>query len=133
MFEVFAEGFGGDVEGEGGLKVGYGAGPDASLIGDELRDRFGRPPDTVEALLELSRVRVLAQAKGVEKLSLEQRRLTLEIGRKFSLSEQALPALTALTRGNFRFTQSAIVIHLPPTTQARNGTLGVVREVLTAL
>jgi len=102
-------------------------------LGDELRDRFGRPPDTVEALLELSRVRVLAQAKGVEKLSLEQRRLTLEIGRRFSLSEQALPALTALTRGNFRFTQSAIVIHLPPTTQARNGTLGAVREVLTAL
>ena len=102
-------------------------------LGDELRDRFGRPPDTVEALLELSRVRVLAQAKGVEKLSLEQRRLTLEIGRRFTLSEQALPALTALTRGNFRFTQSAIVIHLPPTTQARNGMLGAVREVLTAL
>jgi transcription-repair coupling factor (superfamily II helicase) len=106
---------------------------DIDALGDELRDRFGRPPVTVEALLELSRVRVLAQAKGVEKLSLEQRRLTLEIGRRFSLSEQALPALTALTRGNFRFTQSAIVIHLPPTTQARDGMLGVVREVLTAL
>jgi transcription-repair coupling factor (superfamily II helicase) len=102
-------------------------------LGDELRDRFGRPPATVEALLELSRVRVLAQAKGVEKLSLEQRRLTLEIGKRFSLSESALPALTALTRGNFRFTQSAIVIHLPPTMQARDGMLGAVREVLTAI
>jgi transcription-repair coupling factor (superfamily II helicase) len=106
---------------------------DIDALGEELRDRFGRPPATVEALLELSRVRVLAQAKGVEKLSLEQRRLTLEIGRRFTLSEQALPALTALTRGNFRFTQSAIVIHLPPTTQARDGMLGAVREVLTAL
>jgi transcription-repair coupling factor (superfamily II helicase) len=106
---------------------------DIDALGEELRDRFGRPPATVEALLELSRVRVLAQAKGVEKLSLEQRRLTLELGRRFTLSEQALPALTALTRGNFRFTQSAIVIHLPPTTQARDGLLGVVREVLTAL
>ena len=106
---------------------------DIDALGEELRDRFGRPPATVEALLELSRVRVLAQAKGVEKLSLEQRRLTLETGRRFSLSEQALPALTALTRGNFRFTQSAIVIHLPPTTQARDGMLGAVREVLNAL
>jgi transcription-repair coupling factor (superfamily II helicase) len=106
---------------------------DIDAVGEELRDRFGRPPAPVDALLDLSRVRVLAMAKGVEKLSLEQRRLTLEIGRRFSLSEQALPALTALTRGNFRFTQSAIVIHLPPSTQARDGMLAAVREVLTAL
>ncbi len=107
--------------------------PEVDAAADELRDRFGPLPAPVEALLELTRVRVLAAAKGVEKVALEQRRLTLEIGRRFSLSEQALPALNALARGNFRFTQSAIVIHLPPSTQARDGMLATVREVLTAL
>ena len=107
--------------------------PEVDASGEELRDRFGPLPAPVEALLELTRVRVLAAAKGVEKVALEQRRLTLEIGRRFSFSEQALPALTALTRGNFRFTQSAIVIHLPTSMQARDGMLGTVREILTAL
>ncbi|HLJ84913.1 MAG TPA: transcription-repair coupling factor [Candidatus Eremiobacteraceae bacterium] len=107
--------------------------PEVDAAGEELRDRFGPLPAPVEALLELTRVRVLAAAKGVEKVALEQRRLTLEIGRRFSFSEQALPALTALTRGNFRFTQSAIVIHLPTSMQARDGMLGTVREILTAL
>jgi transcription-repair coupling factor (superfamily II helicase) len=107
--------------------------PEVDAAGEELRDRFGPLPSPVEALLELTRVRVLAAAKGVEKVALEQRRLTLEIGRRFSFSEQALPALTALTRGNFRFTQSAIVIHLPTSMQARDGMLGTVREILTAL
>jgi transcription-repair coupling factor (superfamily II helicase) len=107
--------------------------PEVDVVGEELRDRYGPHPSPVQALLELTRVRVLAAAKGVEKVALEQRRLTLEIGRRFSFSEQALPALTALTRGNFRFTQSAIVIHLPDSLQARDGMLGTVREILTAL
>ena len=102
-------------------------------LASELRDRYGPLPKEAEALLELSRLRLLASAKGVEKLSLEQRRLTLEVGRRFSLSESALPTLTSLTRGNFRFTQGSIVAHLPPHDDAGDGKLATVREIIAAL
>ena len=102
-------------------------------IAEELRDRYGPLPKEVDALLELARLRLLASAKGVEKLSLEQRRLTLEVGRRFSLSESALPALTSLTRGNFRFTQGSIVAHLPPGDGAGGGRLAAIREIVAAL
>jgi transcription-repair coupling factor (superfamily II helicase) len=101
-------------------------------IADEIRDRFGSPPAEVEALLDLTRLRVHAAGKGVEKLSLEQRRLTLEVGRRFSLSENALEALTSLTKGNFRFTQGAIVAHLPPQSGG-DGRLTAVRAIIEAL
>jgi len=102
-------------------------------IADEMRDRYGPRPKEVEALIELARLRLLAAGKGVEKLALEGRRLTLEVGRRFSLSESALPALTSLTRGNFRFTQGAIVAQLPPHDTAGDGKLATVREILAAL
>ena len=102
-------------------------------VSDELRDRFGPHPSEVEALLQLSRVRVMAAGKGVEKLALEQRRLTLDVGRRFSLSENALDALTSITRGNFRFTQGAIVAHLPPQADDGDGRLATVRAIVAAL
>jgi len=104
-----------------------------AAIADELRDRFGPLPQPLESLLELTRLRLLAGMKGVEKLSLEGRRLTLEVGRRFSLSESALPALTSLTRGNFRFTQGAIVAQLPPQDSTGDGKLATVREIVAAL
>ncbi|MBV8366906.1 MAG: transcription-repair coupling factor [Candidatus Eremiobacteraeota bacterium] len=102
-------------------------------IADEMRDRYGPRPKEVDALLELARLRLLAAGKGVEKLALEGRRLTLEVGRRFSLSESSLPALTSLTRGNFRFTQGAIVAQLPAPDTPGDGKLATVREILTAL
>ena len=102
-------------------------------IADEIRDRYGPRPKEVESLLELARLRLIAAEKGVEKLALEQRRLTLEVGRRFSLSESALPTLTSLTRGNFRFTQGAIVAQLPPHDTAGDGKLATVREIIAAL
>jgi transcription-repair coupling factor (superfamily II helicase) len=106
---------------------------EVEAVADELRDRFGPHPAEVEALLQLSRVRVMAAGKGVEKLALEHRRLTLDVGRRFSLSENALDALTAITRGNFRFTQGAIVAHLPPQTDDGDGRLATVRAIVAAL
>jgi len=106
---------------------------EVEAVADELRDRFGPFPSEVEALLQLSSVRVIAVGKGVEKLALEQRRLTLDVGRRFSLSENALDALTSLTRGNFRFTQGAIVAHLPPQTDDGDGRLATVRAIVAAL
>jgi len=106
---------------------------EVEIVSDELRDRFGAFPEEVEALLELSRVRVLAAGKGVTKLALEQRRLTLDVGRRFSLSENALDALTSLTRGNFRFTQGAIVAHLPTRGDGGDGRLETVRAIVAAL
>jgi transcription-repair coupling factor (superfamily II helicase) len=105
---------------------------EVDVIGEELRDRFGPLPREAQALLELTRLRVLATAKGVQKVALEQRRLTLDMGPKFSLSEQALPNLTSITGGNFRFTQGAIVAGLPAdgTPVAR---LVNVRELIQAL
>ena len=102
-------------------------------IADEIRDRFGPLPPPVDALLELARVRIIATRKGVEKLALEQRRLTLDVGDRFSLSEHALDALKSLTRGNFRFTQGAIVAQLPPRSDGGDGRLSTVREIVAAL
>jgi len=107
---------------------------DVDAVGEELRDRFGPLPQATATLLELARMRVVASAKGVEKLALEGRRLTLEVGRRFSLSEQAIAALTAITRGNFRFTHSAIIAQLPAD-ESRGGDdgLAAVREIIAAL
>jgi transcription-repair coupling factor (superfamily II helicase) len=103
---------------------------EVDALGEEIRDRFGPLPAEAQSLLDLTRVRVLASTKGVQKVALEQRRLTLEMGPKFSLSEQALPRLTSISGGNFRFTQGAIVVGLP---DAGAGGLGTVREILSAL
>jgi transcription-repair coupling factor (superfamily II helicase) len=100
-------------------------------IADELRDRFGAPPQEVLALLDLARLRILATTKGVQKVALEARRLTLEVGPKFSLSEEALPALTNITGGNFRFAKDAIVIGLPDTES--RGRLASVRDIVSIL
>lgn len=100
-------------------------------LAEELRDRFGPPPPEVVSLLDLTRLRVLATAKGVQKVALEQRRLTLEMGPKFSLSEDALPTLTSITGGNFRFAKDAIVVGLPET--RADGKLAFVREIVSSL
>jgi len=104
---------------------------EVKALGDELRDRFGPLPTEVQSLLDLTSLRVLAGAKGVQKVALEQRRLTLEMGPRFSLSDQALSALTSITGGNFRFTQSAIVAGLPD--RDGSGRLATVREILSVL
>lgn len=98
---------------------------------EELRDRFGAPPPEVIALLDLAKLRILAIAKGVQKVALEQRRLTLEVGPKFSLSEEALPKLATITGGNFRFAKDAIVVGLPGTEP--RGRLASVRDIVSVL
>ena len=103
---------------------------EVDALGEEIRDRFGPLPPEAQSLVDLTRVRVLASTKGVQKVALEQRRLTLEMGPKFSLSEQALPFLTSISGGNLRFTQGAIVVGFPDTS---TGGLGAVREILSAL
>ena len=121
------------------------------LPSDEVRSalhkhcRQGRVEQAIRAVIELvrtdeehehmawTRLRIIAARKGVEKLALEHRRLTLEVGRKFTLSENAIDALTSLTRGNFRFTQGAIVAQLPSAGEGSDGKLAAVREIVTAL
>jgi len=100
-------------------------------LADELKDRFGPPPPEVLALLDLTRLRILATTKGVQKVALEARRLTLEVGPKFTLSEQAVGALTKFTGGNFRFAKDAIVVGLPDTEP--HGRLASVRDVVSIL
>jgi len=106
---------------------------DVDAIADELRDRFGPLPVEALTLLDVARLRVVATTKGVQKLSLEGRRLTLEVGRRFSLSEQALAALKSITRGNFRFTHSAVIAQLPDGVAEGSEPMRAVREIVAAL
>lgn len=102
-------------------------------VSDELRDRFGPHPQALRSLLDLTRVRVIAGAKGVEKLALEHGRLTLDVGPRFSLSENALDALSSITRGRFRFTQGAIVADVPAASDDADGRLTAVRAIVAAM
>jgi transcription-repair coupling factor (superfamily II helicase) len=44
-------------------------------IGDELRDRFGKPPAEVRTLLQVTEIRVLAEQKGILSVESESNRL----------------------------------------------------------
>jgi transcription-repair coupling factor (superfamily II helicase) len=78
-----------------------------------VRDRFGPPPPEFDALVEITRLRVLALKVGVTRVVINEQRLTLGVGSGFSLDPQSIPRLQSITKNKFRFGEGKITIDLP--------------------
>jgi transcription-repair coupling factor (superfamily II helicase) len=83
-----------------------------------VRDRFGPPPPEFEALVEITRLRVLALKVGVTRVVINEQRLTLGVGSGFSLDPESIPRLQSITKNKFRFGEGKITIDLPARTAA---------------
>ena len=83
-----------------------------------VRDRFGPPPPEFEALVEITRLRVLALKVGVTRVVINEQRLTLGVGSGFLLDPESIPRLQSITKNKFRFGEGKITIDLPARTAA---------------
>jgi transcription-repair coupling factor (superfamily II helicase) len=96
-----------------------------------VRDRFGPPPAEFDALVEITRLRVMALAAGVTRVVINEQRLTLGVGSGFALDPAAIPKLQSLTKNKFRFHEGKITIDLPARSPADQ--LPTLRALLDAL
>ena len=78
-----------------------------------VRDRFGPPPPQFDALVEITRLRVLALQVGVTRVVINEHRLTLGVGSGFALDPASIPKLQSITKNRFRFGEGRITIDLP--------------------
>ena len=100
-------------------------------IVDGVRDRFGALPAEFENLVEVSRLRVLALAKNVTRVVVDETRLKLGVGSGFALEPQTVSRLQSLTKNRFRFAEGKILIDLPARSAAEQ--LPTLRALLEAL
>ncbi|HEY4433250.1 MAG TPA: transcription-repair coupling factor, partial [Candidatus Cybelea sp.] len=82
-------------------------------VAASVRDRFGAPPPEFEALVEISRLRVMALRVGVTRVVINEQRLTLGVGTGFQLDPASIPKLQSITKNRFRFGEGKITIDLP--------------------
>jgi len=78
-----------------------------------VRDRFGPMPQALLNLVEITKLRAIALAKGVTRVVVDERRLTLGVGNAFALSPTAIPKFQSLTKNRFRFTDGKVLVDLP--------------------
>jgi transcription-repair coupling factor (superfamily II helicase) len=78
-----------------------------------VRDRFGPPPPEFDALVEITRLRVLALRIGVTRVVINEQRLTLGVGSGFALDPASIPKLQSISKNRFRFGEGRITIDLP--------------------
>ena len=78
-----------------------------------VRDRFGPTPPEFDALVEITRLRVLALKVGVTRVVINEQRLTLGVGSGFTLDPAAIPRLQSISKNKFRFGEGKITIDLP--------------------
>jgi transcription-repair coupling factor (superfamily II helicase) len=78
-----------------------------------VRDRFGPPPPEFDALVEITRLRVLALRVGVTRVVINEQRLTLGVGTGFRLDPESIPKLQSISKNKFRFGEGKITIDLP--------------------
>ncbi len=96
-----------------------------------VRDRFGPPPPQFEALVDITRLRVMALRVGVTRVVINEQRLTLGVGSGFTLDPASIPKLQSITRNKFRFGEGKITIDLPARSPADQ--LPTLRALLEAL
>jgi transcription-repair coupling factor (superfamily II helicase) len=80
---------------------------------DSVRDRFGPLPPEFEALVDITRLRVMALQVGVTRVVINEQRLTLGVGSGFELDPASIPKLQSITKNKFRFGEGKITIDLP--------------------
>jgi transcription-repair coupling factor (superfamily II helicase) len=78
-----------------------------------VRDRFGPTPPQFDALVEITRLRVMALAVGVTRVVINEQRLTLGVGSGFRLDPDSIPKLQSISKNKFRFHEGKITIDLP--------------------
>ncbi len=96
-----------------------------------LVDRFGPLPDQLQSLVDVTKLRTTALAKGVTRVIVDARRLTLGVGSGFELDPASIPKLQSLTKNRFRFGDGKITIDLPDRPPAEH--LPLLRSLLAAL
>ncbi len=96
-----------------------------------LRDRFGPLPEPLERLVEVTKLRAIALEKGVTRVVVDERRLTLGVGSGFAIAPTAIPQLQSLTKNKFRFAEGRILVDLPDRKPAEH--LPLLRALLRAL
>jgi transcription-repair coupling factor (superfamily II helicase) len=96
-----------------------------------VRDRFGPPPPEFDALVEITRLRVMALDAGVTRVVINERRLTLGVGSAFRLDPDAIPKLQSISKNKFRFGEGKITIDLPA--RSAQDQLPTLRALLEAL
>jgi transcription-repair coupling factor (superfamily II helicase) len=87
--------------------------PDVEEAVSSVRDRFGALPPQFDALVEITRLRVMALQAGVTRVVINEQRLTLGVGSAFRLDPATIPKLQSLTKNRFRFGEGKITIDLP--------------------
>jgi transcription-repair coupling factor (superfamily II helicase) len=98
-----------------------------------VRDRFGPPPAQFDALVEITRLRVMALRAGVTRVVINEQRLTLGVGSGFVLDPATIPKLQSLTKNRFRFGEGKITIDLPARSAADQlPTLHALLDAMTA-
>ena len=104
---------------------------EAGEISAGVRDRFGPLPPPLENLVEITKLRAIALRKGVTRVVIDEKRLTLGVGSGFEIASTAIPKLQSLTKNRFRFGEGKIVVDLPPGNAA--SAIPIVRALLEAL
>lgn len=82
-------------------------------IASGVRDRFGSMPQPLLNLVEITKLRAIALQKGVTRVVVDERRLTLGVGSAFALSPSAIPRFQSLTKNRFRFGDGKVMVDLP--------------------
>ena len=100
-------------------------------VAASVRDRFGPPPPEFDALVEITRLRVMALQRGVTRVVISESRLTLGVGSGFRLDPAAVPKLQSISKNRFRFGEGKITVDLPSRPPAER--LPILHALLEAL
>ena len=104
---------------------------EADEVAAGLRDRFGPLPEPLVNLVDVTKLRAAAIAKGVTRVVVDERKLTLGVGSGFALRPESIPRLQSLTKNKFRFGEGRILVDLPDRRPTEH--LPLLRELLAAL
>ncbi len=104
---------------------------DVEEIAAGVKDRFGPMPQALLNLVEITKLRAIALAKGVTRVVVDERRLTLGVGSAFALSPSAIPKFQSLTKNRFRFGDGKVLVDLPG--KNKEEWFGLLRGLLEAM